>query len=94
MIQVATVVWRTELEDESMSSVPIEEAQSKLTELIEHLKAGDEVVITKNDRPVARLISTSEPPRSVRRLGTLRGSVTYMAPDFDAPLDEFREYMP
>jgi acyl-CoA thioesterase FadM len=35
--------------------------------------------------------ATPERPR--RQLGTLKGSVLYMAPDFDAPLDEFREYM-
>lgn len=29
----------------------------------------------------------------VRRAGTLKGTVKYMAPDFDAPLDDFREYM-
>jgi len=29
----------------------------------------------------------------VRRPGTLRGTVKYMAPDFDAPLEDFREYM-
>jgi hypothetical protein len=27
------------------------------------------------------------------RLGTMRSTVLYMAPDFDAPLDDFREYM-
>lgn len=28
-----------------------------------------------------------------RELGRLRGSVTYMADDFDAPLDDFKDYM-
>lgn len=28
-----------------------------------------------------------------RRLGTLKGSVLYIAPDFDAPLEEFKDYM-
>jgi hypothetical protein len=35
----------------------------------------------------------SSPKTPVRRAGTLKGTVKYMAPDFDAPLDEFREYM-
>lgn len=35
-------------------------------------------------------LSTSKAP--VRRAGTLKGSVKYMAPDFDAPLDVFGEY--
>lgn len=29
----------------------------------------------------------------VRRPGTLKGTVKYMVPDFDAPLEDFREYM-
>lgn len=71
-----------------MSSITIEEAQAKLAELIDGLKTGDEVVITKDDRPVARLAAT-EPEPEIRRLGSLQGTVTYMAPDFDAPLDAF-----
>ena len=35
----------------------------------------------------------STPETSVRQAGTLKGTVKYMAPDFDAPLDDFKEYM-
>jgi prevent-host-death family protein len=77
-----------------MSTVPIEEAQAKLSELIHRLAPGDEVVITENDQPVARIVPTTEiPERKPRQPGTLRGTVLYMAPDFDAPLDDFKEYM-
>jgi len=77
-----------------MTTVTIEQAQSTLAELIHRLSQGDEVVITDNDRPVARLVPTAEIPRkSPRQLGTLKGSVLYMAPDFDAPLEDFKEYM-
>lgn len=41
--------------------------------------------------PVARLIPTATVPAR-RKLGSLRGTVKYMAPDFDAPLDQFKEY--
>lgn len=75
-----------------MSSVTVEEAQARLTELIDQLRAGDEVVITRDARPVARLSAFPSDARGVPKLGTLRGTVTYMAPDFDAPLDDFREY--
>lgn len=76
-----------------MSSLTIQEAQAKLSELIHDLKPGDEVVITDNDRPVARLVAAEQRQRSPRCPGTLRGTVKYMAPDFDAPLDDFTEYM-
>jgi antitoxin (DNA-binding transcriptional repressor) of toxin-antitoxin stability system len=73
-------------------TVSIQDAQATLAELIRGLNPGDEVVITDNQRPVARLLR-STPPSGERKLGTMRGTVLYMAPDFDAPLDEFREYM-
>ena len=76
-----------------MSSLTVQEAQAKLSELIHNLKPGDEVVITDNDQPVARLVAAEQPQRVPRRPGTLRATVKYMAPDFDAPLDDFTEYM-
>jgi antitoxin (DNA-binding transcriptional repressor) of toxin-antitoxin stability system len=74
-----------------MSSVTIEEAQTRLVDLIEHLQPGDEVVITRDAKPVAKLTAPSA-TAARRRLGTLKGTVLYVAPDFDAPLDDFREY--
>jgi antitoxin (DNA-binding transcriptional repressor) of toxin-antitoxin stability system len=77
-----------------MTVISIQEAQEKLSELIRDLTPGDELLITENDQPVARLAKESAAERrKSRRPGTLRGTVTYMAPDFDAPLDDFREYM-
>ena len=77
-----------------MAVVTIQEAQAKLTELIHRLAPGDEVVITENNHPVARLVPTpQEPTRKPRELGTMRGTVLYVAPDFDAPLEDFKEYM-
>ena len=77
-----------------MTTVTIQQAQTTLSELIHRLSLGDERVITENDRPVARLVPTSEIKKtSSRQLGTMKGTVLYMAPDFDAPLDEFKECM-
>ena len=74
-----------------MSTVSIEEAKVNLSELVHGLMPGDEVVIVENDQPVARIVAPVVPPP--RRLGTLRGTVLYMAPGFDAPLEEFKNYM-
>jgi len=44
--------------------------------------------------PVATIRATAFPtPRKQRQLGTLRGSVLYMAPDFDAIPEGFEEYV-
>ena len=77
-----------------MSTVTIEEAQVNLAELIHNLTPGEELVITENNLPVARLVPTTAfAEKKTRRLGTMCGTVLYMAPDFDAPLDDFKEYM-
>lgn len=76
-----------------MFTVTIEEAQAQLPQLIEQLRRGGEIVITCGQVPVARLIADSIPERPPRRLGTMKGSVRYMDPDFDAELDDFKEYM-
>ncbi len=38
-------------------------------------------------------IEAEYPERAKRKLGTLKGTVLFMAADFDAPLEEFKEYM-
>ncbi len=75
-----------------MANVTMQEAQSKLPELIHQLAPGTELVITENGRPVATLVANGTATRKQRRLGTLSGTVLFMSPDFDAPLDEFKEY--
>ena len=77
-----------------MTTISIQDAQAQLTDLIHHLAPGDEVVITENNQPVARLVPTVAPQvRKPRQAGTLRGTIVHMAPDFDAPLDDLKEYM-
>lgn len=73
-----------------MTTITVEEAQAKLKELIGALSPGEEVVITENERPVAKLIG-ERPARPAPGLG--KGSIVYMAPDFDEPLDEFKVYV-
>jgi antitoxin (DNA-binding transcriptional repressor) of toxin-antitoxin stability system len=74
-------------------TVSLKDAQSRLPELIHGLVPGEELVITENDRPVARIVAPTPSPRQARQPGTLKGTVLYMAPDFDAPLEDFAEYM-
>ncbi len=76
-----------------MTSLSIEEAQARLPALVHGLNPGDEVELTENGRPLARIVPATTPVPAPRRPGTLRGTVLYMAPDFDAPLEDFKEYM-
>jgi antitoxin (DNA-binding transcriptional repressor) of toxin-antitoxin stability system len=80
-------------EKETMTaSITVEEAQTKLKDLIHGMVPGEEVVITENQQPVARLVSEPvKPTRPAPGLG--KGSIIYMAPDFDGPIEEMKEYM-
>jgi antitoxin (DNA-binding transcriptional repressor) of toxin-antitoxin stability system len=75
------------------TTVTLEEAAANLAKLISGLGSGDEIIITKNQQVVAKLVAetTSKQPRPAPGFG--KGSVLYMAPDFDAPMEEFKEYM-
>jgi antitoxin (DNA-binding transcriptional repressor) of toxin-antitoxin stability system len=75
-----------------MATITIEEAHAHLDELIHRLRPGEEVVITENDQPVAKLVAALPPSRKIPKLGTQPGSVLSME-HFDDPLDDFKEYL-
>ncbi len=50
-----------------MTTVTLKEAQSGLADIIHRLTPGDEVVITENDQPVARLVPTPPIPKKAHR---------------------------
>lgn len=63
--------------------VNIYDAKSRLSQLVERAENGEEIIIARNGRPVARLVGLR---RSVsRRAGRLKGKIR-MAANFDDPL--------
>lgn len=75
-----------------MLTIPLEEAQAKLAELIDRLTPGEEVVLTRGDRPVARLVGlAADWGRPVPGRG--KGMLTVLADD-DEHLKDFAEYLP
>jgi prevent-host-death family protein len=65
--------------------VNIYAAKTQLSRLVDQVNAGEDVVITRHGRPVARLVPVAGRPQ--RRLGALKGKV-WIADDFDAPLPD------
>jgi prevent-host-death family protein len=74
-----------------MTEVTIHEAKTHLSRLIQDVLRGEEVIITRNHDPVAKLVPIAEAKRG-RKFGRLRGKIE-MTDDFDAPLPDFEEYM-
>ena len=75
-----------------LTSITIEEAQASLKDLIHKLNPGQELIITENEKPIAKLIS--EPQNSQQRPGPglCKGMITIIANDEDH-LKDFEEYM-
>ncbi len=87
--------------------VSIQEAQGDLAGLIARALSGEEIVIADEARPLVRLATVAaaagsvvpEAPRlaadgkPLRTIGWARGLITNVTDDFDAPLEDFEEYM-
>ena len=69
-----------------MRTVSIRVARTHLSRLVEAAAAGEEIVIAKSGKPLARLGPIPQ-PRGERVLGRLRGKIV-VPDDFDAPLPD------
>jgi len=74
-----------------MSSINIDEAQAHLRQVINGLNAGEPITITDQGRPVATL-SRNAPKQWPCKAGSAKSTDHWMAPDFDEPLDDFKDY--
>jgi prevent-host-death family protein len=69
-----------------MGQVNIHEAKTHFSKLLARVSEGEEIVIARNGKPVARLVPI--PPEPKRRpLGIFKGQI-WMAPDFDETSEE------
>jgi prevent-host-death family protein len=67
-------------------TVTVTEAKTQLSRLIERVGHGEEIVIRRGQRPVAKLVRYDEPV-APRQLGALRGQI-WISDDFDEPDEE------
>ena len=74
-----------------MATINLDDLKAYLREIISGLNPGEQLVILQNGEPVATL--TRRPPDQWPcTAGSAKDSKHWMAPDFDAPLEDFREY--
>jgi len=69
-----------------MTTVTIHAAKTQLSKLIARVEAGEEVIIARRDKPVARLVPI-EPAKPKRQFGSMKGKV-WVGPEFFEPLPE------
>jgi len=76
-----------------MQTIAIEDAARRLTELVQQVEQGEEIILTQADTPVAKIIAMPS-KRRPRRPGSAQGIILHIADDFDATPEGFEEYQP
>ncbi len=66
----------------------IAEAKARFSELVQMTMFGEVVIITKNNKPVLKLVPLAK-PRQPRKPGSGKGQILYIALDFDATPEGF-----
>lgn len=74
-----------------MKIVGMHEAKTHFSSLIKAVEDGEDVIVKRGDRPVARIVAHAAPRRRSR--GALAGQI-WMAEDFDATPPGFEHYTP
>jgi antitoxin (DNA-binding transcriptional repressor) of toxin-antitoxin stability system len=67
------------------------EAKTHLSKLLDAVEAGKRVIIQRHGKSVAEMRPSAAKKKA--KFGCAKGKGFYMAPDFDEPLDCFKEYM-
>jgi antitoxin (DNA-binding transcriptional repressor) of toxin-antitoxin stability system len=75
------------------TTMAVEDIKVALPELLDSLAPGDEVILTRNQEPVAKLVSERTRQRKPRVPGLGKGMITIISDDEDH-LKDFVEYMP
>ncbi len=75
-----------------MTTITVEEAQARLSQLVHQLAPGEEILITEGQRPMAKLVGQCAVSREPRRPGSARGKLIILEED-DEHLKDFEAYM-
>ena len=75
-----------------MTQLNIADAKAHFSEIIQKALLGEEIIIAKGHRPLVKIVPLPTTGNK-RKPGSGAGQLQYMADDFDAPLDDFKEYM-
>ena len=77
----------------SLEEIGAFDAKTHLSSLLEKVQQGKSFIITKRGKRIAELRPIRPSQNHSRTAGTLKGKIS-MAPNFDAPIEQFKNYMP
>jgi prevent-host-death family protein len=75
-----------------MSRFNIAEAKAHFSDLVKKAMLGEEVIISKDNKPLVKLVPVDR-PQGPRKPGSGKGQILYVAPDFDATPEVFKDYV-
>lgn len=75
------------------STTNIFEAKTNLSKLIKRALAGEDVIISKANKPLVKIVPYTDPKTKKRRPVGSKLGPGWVADDFDAPLEDMKEYM-
>lgn len=75
-----------------METVNIHDAKTNLSKLLERVQQGEEIIVGKAGKPIAKLVPYVKPakPKEPRKLGLAKGQI-FMTPDFNDPDPELED---
>lgn len=75
-----------------MTQLSLAEARTHFSEIIQQAFLGEEIIIADEQRRLVKLVPLPESVGRKRMPGSGAGQLLHMADDFDAPLEDFKEY--
>ena len=70
-----------------MYQINIHQAKTHLSKLVEEAAQGEEIIIAKAGKPIAKLVALEQTVQQPRKPGNLKGQI-WMSDDFDAPMSD------
>ena len=73
-----------------MKTVGLFEAKTHLAALVDQVQEEGRIILTRRGKPVAELRPVET--NGSRKFGASKGCLLYMAPDFNEPIEDFKDY--
>lgn len=75
-----------------MQTIDINQALPQITQLLEIASTGEEIIITRNNQPMVKLVSVQASTKRPPLFGSDRDIIS-ISSDFDEPLEDFKDYV-
>lgn len=77
-----------------MTYITVEETNSEIAQLVDQVSKGEEIIFVRDHAAIAKIVPIPNEAPAPREggYGSAKHKILYMADDFDAPLEDFKDY--